>query len=64
MKKKGSGLLKDIRVIVLLLSVIAALLAIYVFPTPPPDAGLEGNLRFGLDLVGGSWLQLKLEGTI
>lgn len=27
-------------------------------------AGIDGNLRFGLDLVGGSSLQLKLEGTL
>jgi len=27
-------------------------------------AGIDGNLRFGLDLVGGSSLQLQLNGTI
>ncbi len=27
-------------------------------------AGINGNLRYGLDLVGGSSLQLKLEGTL
>jgi preprotein translocase subunit SecD len=30
----------------------------------PADAGINGNLQYGLDLVGGSWLQLKLEGTL
>ncbi|MHC1599885.1 MAG: preprotein translocase subunit SecD [Candidatus Methanospirareceae archaeon] len=60
----GKGLLKDIRVIALLIFVLAALVAIYVYPTPSPDAGINGNLRYGLDLVGGSWLQLKLEGTV
>lgn len=58
------GLLKDAKVIVLLLFILAALVAIYVYPAPPPDAGIDGNLRYGLDLVGGSWLQLKLEGTV
>ncbi|MEA2051393.1 MAG: preprotein translocase subunit SecD [Euryarchaeota archaeon] len=58
------GLLGDIRIIALILLVIAALVAIYVYPTPPADAGIDGNLKYGLDLVGGSWLQLKLEGTL
>jgi preprotein translocase subunit SecD len=58
------GLLGDIRIIALLLLVIAALVAIYVYPPPPADAGINGNLKYGLDLVGGSWLQLKLEGTL
>ncbi|MEA1998369.1 MAG: preprotein translocase subunit SecD, partial [Euryarchaeota archaeon] len=48
----------------LILLVIAALVAIYVYPPPPADAGIDGNLKYGLDLVGGSWLQLKLEGTL
>ena len=61
---EGKGLLKDVRVIVLLLFVLAALVALYVYPTPSPDAGINGNLRYGLDLVGGSWLQLKLEGEV
>jgi preprotein translocase subunit SecD len=60
----GKGLLTDIRVIALILFILAALVAIYVYPAPPPDAGINGNLRYGLDLVGGSWLQLKLEGTV
>ncbi|MBC8521749.1 MAG: preprotein translocase subunit SecD [Methanomicrobia archaeon] len=64
MKKSERGLLGDIRVMALLLCVIAALFVIYVYPSPPPDAGLNGNLRYGLDLVGGSSLQLKLEGTL
>jgi preprotein translocase subunit SecD len=59
-----SGLLGDIRIIALIILVIAALVAIYVYPPPPTDAGINGNLKYGLDLVGGSWLQLKLEGTL
>jgi preprotein translocase subunit SecD len=54
----------DIRVIALILLVFAALVAIYVYPQPPPDAGINGNLKYGLDLVGGSWLQLELEGIL
>ncbi len=50
--------------IVLMVFVLAALIAIYVYPPPPPGAGLNGNLQYGLDLVGGSSLQLKLNGTL
>ena len=131
MNKSEKGLLKDIRVIALLLCVLAALFVIFVYPSPPvtaminadsnesavamflkneldaqeviyqgdgmyairpgvskerlsevlkeidgsiaespdgtlifSDAGVNGNLRYGLDLVGGSSLQLKLEGII
>lgn len=64
MKKSERGLLGDIRVMGLLLCVLAALLVIYVYPPPPAGAGINGNLKYGLDLVGGSSLQLKLEGTL
>lgn len=60
----GKGLLKDIKIIALILCVLAALVVIYVYPPPPPGAGMHGNLNYGLDFVGGSWLQLKLEGTV
>jgi len=61
---RKEGLLSDIRVITLLLFVLAAFIGIYVYPPPPADAGLNGNLQYGLDLVGGSSLQLKLNGTL
>ncbi len=64
MKKSERGLLGDIRVMALLLCVLAALFVIYVYPPPPAGAGINGNLRYGLDLVGGSSLQLKLNGTL
>lgn len=60
----GKGLLTDLRVLALLLLLIAALVAVYAYPTPDPGSGVHGNLKYGLDLVGGSWLQLKLEGTV
>jgi preprotein translocase subunit SecD len=64
MKKGEKGLLGDIKVMAVILCVFAALVVIYVYPPPPADAGINGNLRYGLDLVGGSSLQLKLEGTL
>jgi preprotein translocase subunit SecD len=64
MRMKEKGLLRDIRVMALIFFVLAALIVLYGYPPPPPDAGINGNLKYGLDLVGGSWLQLKLEGTL
>ncbi|MHC1636180.1 MAG: preprotein translocase subunit SecD family protein [Candidatus Methanospirareceae archaeon] len=62
--RKRRGELFDIRIAIFLIAVITSLCLIYVYPPPPPGAGINGNLRYGLDLVGGSWLQLKLEGVL
>ncbi len=56
-------LLKDWRVALLLLLVIGSLVGIYLIP-PNPEKGLEGNLQFGLDLEGGSWLQLEFQSVV
>ncbi len=61
---KGKGVFTDVRVLALLVFVCAALIAIYAYPPPPADAGIDGNLKYGLDLVGGSWLQLQLKGAV
>ncbi|UYZ39479.1 MAG: preprotein translocase subunit SecD [Candidatus Methanospirare jalkutatii] len=60
------ALLKDWRILLFLACVFAALLAIYV-PSPLGSGfknGLSGNLKYGLDLVGGSSLQVKLQGVL
>jgi len=57
-------LFKDVRVIALILLVLGSLASIYIYPPPPQGSGFRGNLKFGLDLEGGSWLQLQLEGTL
>ena len=68
-RRRGEGisaLLKDWRILLFLACVFAALLAIYV-PSPLGSGfknGLSGNLKYGLDLVGGSSLQVKLQGVL
>ncbi|MDF0591649.1 preprotein translocase subunit SecD [Candidatus Methanocrinis natronophilus] len=52
---------RDPRVIVFFAAVFASLLILV--PMPSED-GLQTRLKFGLDLEGGSWLQLKLQGAI
>jgi len=61
--ERGS-LLRDVRVSVFVIFVLLSLFVIYVYPPPPMGAGINGNLKYGLDLVGGSYLQLKLEGVL
>ena len=58
-----TNLVKDWRVALLLLLVIGSLVSIYLAP-PNPERGLEGNLQFGLDLEGGSWLQLEFQSVV
>ena len=57
-------LIKDVRVIALILLVLGSIVSIYMYPMPPPGSGFRGNLKFGLDLEGGSWIQLQLKGTL
>ncbi|MCE5339024.1 MAG: preprotein translocase subunit SecD [Methanomicrobiaceae archaeon] len=57
------NLVKDWRVALLLVLVIGSLAGIYLTP-PDLQKGLEGNLQFGLDLQGGSWLQMEFQSVI
>ncbi|HII07323.1 MAG TPA: preprotein translocase subunit SecD [Methanotrichaceae archaeon] len=52
---------KDPRVIIFFVAVAAALI---ILAPVPSDGGLHSRLKYGLDLEGGSWLQLKLQGAI
>ncbi|KUG19045.1 protein-export membrane protein secd [hydrocarbon metagenome] len=56
-------LIRDWRIALMLVLVFGSIAGIYLLP-PNPDRGLEGNLQFGLDLEGGSWLQLGFQSEI
>lgn len=56
------SLFKNPRVIIFLLLLLGSIVAIH--PSYTPGEGVTTNLNFGLDLEGGSWLQIKLEGAI
>ena len=56
------SLLKNVRVVLFLLALVGSIIAIG--PGYSPKEGLTSNLNFGLDLEGGSWLQIKLEGAL
>jgi preprotein translocase subunit SecD len=53
--------LRDPRVVIYIVAVLIAL----IFLTPIPSYfGLNSGLKYGLDLEGGSYLQLQLEGAV
>jgi preprotein translocase subunit SecD len=52
---------RDPRIIIFFVAVAAALIVLAPIPS---EGGLHTRLKYGLDLEGGSWLQLKLQGAI
>jgi preprotein translocase subunit SecD len=56
------SLFKNPRVILFILIFLGSIVAIH--PSYTPGEGITTNLNFGLDLEGGSWLQIKLEGAL
>lgn len=54
-------MIKDYRVAIYLVLLIASI--IVIFPHPGPS-GVETNLQFGLDLDGGSWIQLEFQSAV
>ena len=52
---------KDPRVIIFFAAVVTSLL---ILAPMPSEDGLKSRLKYGLDLEGGSWLQLKLQGSM
>ena len=55
------GMVRDYRVALYLVLLVISIILIY--PHPGPD-GLETNLQFGLDLSGGSWIQLEFQSAV
>ncbi|AKB34706.1 Protein-export membrane protein SecD [Methanosarcina siciliae C2J] len=61
MRDKKS-LFKNVRVIIFILALLASVVLIH--PGYNSEEGLNTNLNYGLDLEGGSWLQIKLQGAL
>jgi len=53
---------KNPRIIIYILAILAAIILIH--PGYTPGQGVTTHLNYGLDLEGGSWLQIKLEGAL
>jgi preprotein translocase subunit SecD len=63
--KKGDlqPLMRDWRVILMIAAIILSLASIYLLP-PAFDKGIQGNVQLGLDLEGGSWIQLEYKSEL
>ena len=59
---KSMKLYKDFRIIVFILAMLIALIAIH--PGYNSEEGFTSNLQYGLDLDGGTYLRLQLDGVI
>jgi len=59
---KSMKLYKDFRIIVFILAMLIALIAIH--PSYNSEEGFTSNLQYGLDLDGGTYLRLQLDGVI
>ncbi len=60
--KEPKGLGKDPRVILLIAAVLLSI--VFIQPWYSADEGFSTNLNYGLDLEGGSWLQIRLQGAV
>ena len=60
--KEDQNIFKNIRVWIFMLALLASLLAMQ--PWYSADEGFTTNLNYGLDLEGGSWLRIKLQGAV
>lgn len=56
------SLFKNVRVIIFILALLASIVLIQ--PGYTSGEGVTTNLNYGLDLEGGSWLQIKLQGAL
>jgi preprotein translocase subunit SecD len=61
-EEKPKGLLSDWRVRIFIIAILLSLVAIQ--PWYSADEGFDTNLDYGLDLEGGSWLQVSLQGAV
>ena len=62
-KSTLAKIFSDWQVLIVLLLVVLSVLSIYALP-PALDKGIGGNVQLGLDLVGGSWIQLSFRSEV
>jgi len=55
-------ILKNPRIIIYILAILGAIILLH--PGYTPGQGITTHLNYGLDLEGGSCLQIKLEGAL
>ncbi|MBN2110394.1 MAG: preprotein translocase subunit SecD [Methanosarcinaceae archaeon] len=61
-EEEGQSIFKDTRVMIFILAILASVF--FIHPGYSSEEGFNTGLNYGLDLEGGSWLQLKLQGAV
>ncbi len=59
---ESKSIFKDLRVIVFIIALLGSI--VFIHPSYNSQDGFTTNLKYGLDLEGGSWLQVKLQGAL
>ena len=61
-EEEQQSLFRDFRVIVFIIAILASI--IFIQPGYSSGEGFTTGLNYGLDLEGGSWLQVQLQGAV
>jgi preprotein translocase subunit SecD len=61
-EEEQQSLFRDFRVIVFIIAILASI--IFIQPGYSSEEGFTTGLNYGLDLEGGSWLQVQLQGAV
>ncbi|AFV24376.1 SecD/SecF/SecDF export membrane protein [Methanolobus psychrophilus R15] len=61
-EEEEQSIFRDFRVIVFIIAILASIL--FIQPGYSSEEGFTTGLNYGLDLEGGSWLQVQLQGAV
>ncbi len=60
--EEPKSIFRDLRVIIFIIALLGSI--VFIHPGYNSEEGFTTNLKYGLDLEGGSWLQVKLQGAL
>jgi preprotein translocase subunit SecD len=60
--EEEQSIFRDFRIIVFIIAILASIL--FIQPGYSSEEGFTTGLNYGLDLEGGSWLQVQLQGAV
>lgn len=60
--EEPKSIFRDLRVMIFIIALLGSI--IFIQPGYNSEDGFTTNLKYGLDLEGGSWLQVKLQGAL
>jgi preprotein translocase subunit SecD len=60
--EEPKSIFRDLRVMIFIIALLGSI--VFIHPGYNSEDGFTTNLNYGLDLEGGSWLQVKLQGAL